>query len=283
MEKSYDDCGNAASFNPRVRLTMIMHEFHRSNQNEYLYHQIDECLNFQKHTHYSFEAVFVLDGILSCEVAEHTYLLSAGQGLLIQPGLIHSYTTEQYSRSYLCVFSNDLVQTFYDKTRNCLFSDPVFSFAENDAWDAIKILQDDNRSLYTKMAVLYRLCGQVFEQSTLLPMDPAYIILTNSLSMYIQSHYTQNISLREIAREFGYDYHYMSYFFNRNFGTDFPSYVNRYRLLYACELLTSTKENITTVALQSGFTTIRNFNRAFRKEMGESPASYRKKNQKADG
>ena len=35
---------------------------------------------------------------------------------------------------------------------------------------------------------------------------------------------------------FGYDYSYLSSFFNRNFDMDFASFVNKYRIQFACEL-----------------------------------------------
>lgn len=83
------------------------------------------------------------------------------------------------------------------------------------------------------------------------------------------------IRLKEIAAEFGYDYSYLSSFFNKNFGTDFTTFVNRYRVQHACRLLRSTGDSITAIALQSGFSTIRNFNRAFREETGMTPREYR--------
>ena len=51
--------------------------------------------------------------------------------------------------------------------------------------------------------------------------------------------------------------------------------MNRYRVQHACRLLRSTGDSITAIALQSGFSTIRNFNRAFREETGMTPREYR--------
>lgn len=251
---------------------MVLHEEHRSGQQDYLYHQQDENLTFPKHTHYSYEIVFCLEGELLCEVEEKRYLLHKGDGLLIFPGSIHSYKTEQYSRSYLCIFSVDWVSSFYDRTKLCSFSNPLFHVAEEGN---LALLRDESKSRYTKMSVLYRLCGLVYEQSTVSLVDASYFALTNSLSLLIQENFTKNITLKELAREMGYDYTYLSGFFNKTFGMDFSSYVNQYRIHYACQLLKNSRDSITEIALQSGFSTIRNFNRVFKEMMGMTPREYR--------
>ena len=105
---------------------MILYEAERSVQSEYLYHQFDDNLSFQKHTHHSYEAVFCLGGELFCESDNIGYTLHRGEGVLILPGHIHSYKTKTKSKSYLCVFSPDLVASFYEKTKSSNFSN-VFS------------------------------------------------------------------------------------------------------------------------------------------------------------
>lgn len=59
-------------------------------------------------------------------------------------------------------FSTDLVSLFYEKTKMKSLSDTRFSF---DNRNDIDILTDENRSIFAKQAVLYRLCAAVFEQS----------------------------------------------------------------------------------------------------------------------
>lgn len=82
--------------------------------------------------------------------------------MLILPGYIHSFCTPEESEDYLCVFSTDLVSLFYEKTKMKSLSDTRFSF---DNRNDIDILTDENRSIFAKQAVLYRLCAAVFEQS----------------------------------------------------------------------------------------------------------------------
>lgn len=56
---------------------------------------------------------------------------------------------------------------------------------------------------------------------------------------------------------------------------DFASFVNKYRVQYASELLKNSDDDITQIGMKCGFTTIRNFNLVFKKEKGQTPKEYR--------
>ena len=179
---------------------MIMYEFNRSNKNDYLYHQSNRNLEFIKHTHKSYEIVFCLDGELSCDVDNKKYLLKKYQGLLILPGHIHSYSTPDYSRSYLCVFSTDWIESFYKATKDINLSNIVFDF---DDESDINLIQDDNTNYFIKKGIFYKICGSIMNQSETLPNDSSYFLLTNSLSLYIENNFTKDIKLKNIAKKFG--------------------------------------------------------------------------------
>ena len=58
-------------------------------------------------------------------------------------------------------------------------------------------------------------------------------------------------------------------------------YISNYRLKVAIALLQNSREQIVRIAIKSGFTTLSHFNRVFKKEIGISPAEYRKNFQAA--
>ncbi|MBP3480195.1 MAG: helix-turn-helix transcriptional regulator [Clostridia bacterium] len=254
---------------------MIDFENHRSDKIEYIYNQNDINLNFQKHTHRSFEVTFVSDGALECEIEENVFELNAGQAILILPGQIHSYKTRQYSKSYLCVFSNDWVHSFYDEVKGFHFENPTFS-CDGEYYG--KVLQDKKSDKFLIRSVLYRLCSKAYRSSNLQKSNELHFALTNSLAFYIQNNYRKKITLKELAANFGYNYSYLSAYFSKYFGMNFSAYVNSYRIQLAKAYLTSTDKNITEISNICGFETIRNFNRAFKRECGLSPKEYRLNN-----
>ncbi len=253
----------------------MIHLSKKGAKPEVLHHQMEDNLNYQCHTHHSYEAVFCLGGQINMNVDGREYALTKGKGLLIMPGHIHSYSTPEQSKIYICIFSTELVAAFYKQTKNSDFSDITFSF---NSPREIQMLTDKNRSVFTKVSVLYALCGRVFEQSTVTDCEPTRFALINSLSMYIQNNFTKDIKLKSIAKEFGYDYSYLSSFFNDNFGTDFSSYLNKYRIHFAKGLLKNTDKSISDISLASGYSTVRNFNIVFKKETGLTPKEWREAN-----
>ena len=82
-------------------------------------------------------------------------------------------------------------------------------------------------------------------------------------------------SLFDIAEKLGYNYHYLSKKFNKTFSMSFTEYLNSYRLEQALTLLTETDFNITEIAIESGFQSIRSFNEIFKQHTGTTPAKYR--------
>lgn len=256
---------------------MILFEEHRSDKNNYLYHQTDTNLNFQKHTHRSLEFICVFSGNLLCQVEDKNFYLSSGQALLILPGQIHSYLTKEYSKSYLCVFSNDYVTSFSRELNGGYLSNPSFPFTD---FSQIDRLQDPKTDKYTIKSILYSICGMAYSRSKIFQYNDRNSELVNQIASYVQDNFTYDISLKQIAEKFGYCYCYLSSFFNKNFGCGFSSYVNRYRVQYASRLLKETDTDITEIASICGFASIRNFNRVFKNIHGDSPRAYRQKAQK---
>ena len=85
----------------------------------------------------------------------------------------------------------------------------------------------------------------------------------------------KNISLKAIARDFGYEYHYFSRLLSREYGISFKQLINNYRVESAVHLLESGEYSITEIAAKSGFQSIRSFNHVFKKHMGCAPKEYK--------
>ncbi|MBO5019498.1 MAG: AraC family transcriptional regulator, partial [Clostridia bacterium] len=65
-------------------------------------------------------------------------------------------------------------------------------------------------------------------------------------------------------------------FFKNMIGISFNRYVINYRLSHACYLLNNTDSSIINCAIDSGFYSIRTFNRNFKTQYGITPEEYRK-------
>lgn len=100
--------------------------------------------------------------------------------------------------------------------------------------------------------------------------------MQKELLMYIQNHYTEKITLKTLAEEFHLSEKYVSRYFVEHFYLPFSNYVVHLRLTHAKQLLETTDEPITEIALQSGFANVSYFIRAFKNAYMKSPLQYRK-------
>ncbi|HLT94648.1 MAG TPA: AraC family transcriptional regulator, partial [Membranihabitans sp.] len=66
-------------------------------------------------------------------------------------------------------------------------------------------------------------------------------------------------------------------FFKERFRMTFVEYVNSIRIGQACVIMSETDRTIAQIAYQSGFNSLANFNRQFKKYKGMNPSTYRKK------
>lgn len=94
---------------------------------------------------------------------------------------------------------------------------------------------------------------------------------------YIDAHCMEKITLSMLAEEFHMSDKYISRYFVNHFKISFSNYVLHHRLTYARQLLESTDEQVTEIALMSGFANVSYFIRAFKKMFGVSPLKYRKR------
>ena len=92
---------------------------------------------------------------------------------------------------------------------------------------------------------------------------------------YLHQNYTRPLSRWEIAGAVGVSEDYLTRVFNRELGISPWEYLNRYRVLQAQNLLTTTSHSVGAIAKQVGFSDAAYFSRVFSKQVGISPQGYR--------
>ena len=92
---------------------------------------------------------------------------------------------------------------------------------------------------------------------------------------FIRENLEEKFSLGEVAKAVSICPSYLSEKFKEVTGENFVGYVARTRVEKACELLRGSPLRISDIAFASGFQSLSQFNRVFRKMRGESPRSYR--------
>ncbi len=97
---------------------------------------------------------------------------------------------------------------------------------------------------------------------------------------YLQknNHFTQKVSLDEIAKYVGYSKFYVSSIFHKQYGITIQDFIINQRIEYAKKLIIGTDLSITEIFIESGFASTSNFYSKFIKAVGCSPLKFRRDN-----
>ncbi|MGE4564161.1 MAG: helix-turn-helix domain-containing protein [Victivallaceae bacterium] len=95
---------------------------------------------------------------------------------------------------------------------------------------------------------------------------------------YIASHYAEPVSLEKLAKLCNCSVSTFRRVFSRTMNALPSEYIEDFRLKNAQIQLSQSARGICEIALESGFGSVSNFNRQFKKRFGIPPGEYRKKN-----
>lgn len=123
----------------------------------------------------------------------------------------------------------------------------------------------------TAMALLYTLLADI-EREEHIKSNPLY-----SLTKYIKNNISSvTLSNTELAEVYGVSEVYLRQLFKTYLSTTPKQYILEIRIIKAKELLLSTSDSISNIALTCGFVSIQHFCRAFKSITGYTPTDYRK-------
>lgn len=93
---------------------------------------------------------------------------------------------------------------------------------------------------------------------------------------YIHQNYAEAISRRDVAQRIGITEDHLTFCFRQELGTTPIMYLQRYRINQAKHLLKESRQTITEIALNVGFSDSGYFSRIFHRETGMSPEAFRR-------
>lgn len=246
---------------------MFFESFHSMEEDEFRI-SLGEGIDFPLHLHRAFEFFVQKEGETRVCIDEKMYNLRAGEAVLIFPFQIHSYTCKVVGKFEILFFSPDIVMTFYNHMKNLVPVDnkiQMFSMPEPCA---------DN--IYLKKAYAYHVCGMFAQNREYEKVSKGGHAVLAQLLLYANENFRTKCMLRDICTEIGYDYVYISKFFKRAVGIPFRRYVNLLRIRESQYLLKSSSQGMIEIAYESGFSSLRDFDRQFVAIVGCTPTEYRK-------
>jgi AraC-like DNA-binding protein len=96
---------------------------------------------------------------------------------------------------------------------------------------------------------------------------------------YVMQHYQEDISLEKMAAMLRMNESYFSRFFKRSTSNTFSDFLTQIRIGKACELLSNSDQQITSICFEVGYKNVANFNRRFLERKKLTPREYRRQTQ----
>lgn len=233
--------------------------------------------------HYIFHYVHSGKGIM--RIGEQMYTIEKGQGFLICPDSIVYYKADAiepwtyswlgfqglYAKAYLERAQLSHTQPIFDSNGNLWFEGFLAEMVQ-----AFSITRNSDVQL---QSLMYRFFAELIvsvpekkEISTPAYSKEAYI---RKAIEYLEIHYSQKISVLDIARYVGLDRTYLSSLFKEKLGQSLQIYLLHYRMNRACELLENQDLSIGDISRSVGYTDSLLFSKMFKKINQVSPRAFR--------
>lgn len=228
------------------------------------------------HIHNSMEVICVTDGILEMTVSDSLRRLEKSQATIVMPFERHSFKTPTHSECFVIEFSPELTEDFTAMTKGkipsvtvCKINSDIFRMCDNISPETVL------GNTLTSKAILYPLLSEIYQKCAFCdggkPHDRAFIKATR----YALDNFKNGITLESVATALGIHHVYLSRMFKNCCGMSFTKYLNGLRCSYAAKLLKETSLNTSEISYESGFGSIRSFNREFKATFGITPGNFR--------
>lgn len=236
------------------------------------------------------ELLYVIEGEIQVRIAETNYILEKEDVILLNLGLKSS--VKALGEAIACSIRYD------ERLVSGLLKDMNYSFICNSVVDGghsyeemrrcfrelvCLLVTDSRRSDSLKYSLSYQLLDLLAEHF----VDREYgkaaaedqgTVKLQEIIRYINQNYCGKVSLSELAEKMYTSTSTLSRLFKKQTGIHFAEYVNQVRLKHSVSELLYTGNNITRIAMNSGFTNVSAFNRVFRDHYGAAPTEYRNQN-----
>ncbi|NMB97695.1 MAG: AraC family transcriptional regulator [Clostridiaceae bacterium] len=294
----------------------IMHQKYTTDKSNPYVINYGKMLEFPYHWHDEVEIIYVLKGSVTFIVETQTYNVQERDILIIKSGEIHRcyggvdcdliiiefghYLDNEILKTQTLIYpgaptllgaGNVEINTAAcdkDLPNNTSSEKNLYKGLHAEIENLILQIYDENRNKrqawdFMIKSALYRivaLLDKEFHKMARIQKNKtttySYNKILHEVFEYIGNNYNKNISIDDVSHIANFSKHYFNKFFKKVTNKTFARYVNDIRIEKAQTLLKSSKQNITDIAFEVGFNSIKTFNRVFKEKVGCTPSEYRK-------
>lgn len=253
----------------------------------------DKSPMYTFHYHKHYEIYYLMSGERNYLVDYNMYHVLEGDIVLIPPGVLHMTKTVNQNEKHERIvvnFNDSYLEELGSGNallREC-FKTPHIRLPQKSQKQLpnlfFKILEEHKKnSPFSKQLIknyVYELLVMIYKILNEEKVDTVSEISNNEISKaakYIYNHYSEKITLNQVAAICHMNPSYFSRLFKQVMGINFTSYINAIRIREASFLLTNTDLSILNVANSCGFFNIKHFCNIFKEAKGMTASEYRNK------
>lgn len=258
--------------------------------------QIHNSRIANRHTHNFLEIAYICSGEAEHGIGEETGILKSGDYFVVDYNTPHHYYSKENNLNIInCLFLPEIIDKSFRDTKsfNQLCEQYFFRISGRkiNGPASNTVFHDDGTvgELFIKMFNEYEekkdgyreklrclLCEVIIETVRKIGSQVKISAVTALILDEIEEHFRTSLSLDNICRQFHYSLSYVSSKFHSDTGFTFTEYLQNRRIEESCRLLCYTDKSITKIAQEVGYTSIKFFNKVFKKVTGTTPREYRK-------
>ncbi len=227
--------------------------------------------------HYLLHFIFGGKGML--RVGSASYELGAGQGFLIAPGILTTYTADNdapWTYYWMGFNGEDSIRAL--SQRSLYIESPVFEF---DTDSGLEICLKDLIHFYGLQGNNFMALARMFEVfsyinpaiGTKSPKDDKDD-LVNQMIQYLEENFS-TATVERVAQKFNITRSQVFRLFKAAVGLAPQQYLLQFKINRAASLLRTTNLSVEQICTESGFGNLCNFSRQFKAAYSYSPLQYR--------
>ena len=256
--------------------------FHQKKERSRLNRQ--HILDFPVHLHNAVELVLLLEGSSVILQGDGKHPMAAGDLYLSFPMQPHGYESSQNIDAYVWIIP---VTPYLAPYQSLLEQKlPVGPVLRQQQWEAAGIGQlitmaaaeQASASPEVMQGYIQLIIGKLLALYDLIPRPSTGADAMEQLLLFLNTHYREPLTRKQIAHAIGYNESYISHLFSDVFQITLTDYLTALRLEDGARFLRETDMPVSQIALSVGFGSIRSFHRAFSQKFGISPREYRSRN-----
>ncbi|WP_235550009.1 helix-turn-helix domain-containing protein [Paenibacillus sp. Soil766] len=253
------------------------------------------------HYHKEVEFILVEQGIHEIQTPNHTYVLQAGDVMVIGSSQLHrgrklsdkdlSYIVlhidfQPYFDPAMMMYYRHFLEILHPlETLNYIFQEneavrngmaKIISDTHDEVWDKRKGYEIAV-SMHIKHLLLLLLRHDTREMLTSQAHVDADVDVIRALITYVDDHLTEKIDMVVASQIAGMSYSYFSKYFKKKMGSSFTDYVNQKRISKAERLLVTENRSVNEIAESVGIENMAHFYELFKRFNGCTPKQYLRK------